>query len=208
MQQNSDRWNEVSRSAFEREKLGLELFARAVPNSPPYRVWANFEFQDGHGQWREVDAMVVGQSSIHLLELKSYRSRLGGDEHRWVTDRGGRIDRMRSPLLTTRRKAQRLKSKFEEELVRITRDPTNYPSARRAATEFGRVPWIQEAVFRHNPELVSVLPGRNTASSDLIRLVSTLAPPPPLRLNAWSTETHCQRRKDRFPRCIRRWSGS
>lgn len=158
MQQNSDRWNEVSRSAFEHEKLGLELLARAVPDSPPYRVWANFEFQDGHGQWHEIDAMVIGQSRIHLLELKSYRGRLGGDEHRWTTDRGGRIDRMRSPMVTTRRKAQRLKSKLEEEFTRIARDSANSPQVRRAAEEFGRVPWIQEAVFLHNPELVSHLP--------------------------------------------------
>ena len=158
MQQNSPRWNEISRSAFEHEKLGLELLARAVPDSPPYRVWANFEFQDGHGQWHEVDALVVGQSRIHLLELKSYRGRLGGDEHRWVTDRGGRVDQMRSPMVTTRRKAQRLKSKLEEEFTRIARDPKNSAEVRRAAEEFGRVPWIQEAVFLHNPELVSHLP--------------------------------------------------
>ena len=158
MQQNSDRWNEVSRSAFEHEKLGLELLARAVPDSAPYRVWANFEFQDGHGQWHEVDAMVVGQSRIHLLELKSYRGRLGGDEHRWVTDREGRLSRMRSPLVTTRRKAQRLKSKLEEEFSRIALDQNNSPQVRQAATQFGRVPWIQEAVFLHNPELESILP--------------------------------------------------
>lgn len=158
MQQNSDRWIEVSRSAFEHEKLGLELLARAVPDSPPYRVWANFEFQDGHGQWHEIDAMVIGQSRIHLLELKSYRGRLGGDEHRWVTDRGGRINQMRSPMVTMRRKAQRLKSKLEEEFTRIAGDPANSPQVRQAAKEFGRVPWIQEAVFLHNPELVSHLP--------------------------------------------------
>jgi len=66
VRQDSKRWTEVSRSAFDHEKQGLALLAGAVPDSSPYRVWANFEFQDSHGQWHEVDALVVGQSRIHL----------------------------------------------------------------------------------------------------------------------------------------------
>lgn len=158
MRQDSKRWTEVSRSAFDHEKQGLALLANAVPDSSPYRVWANFEFQDSHGQWHEVDALVLGQARIHLLELKSYHGRLGGDEHLWVTDRRGRVDRMRSPMVTTRRKAQRFKSRLEEEISRIARDPSENAGVREAAAQFGRVPWIQEAVFLHNPALRSSLP--------------------------------------------------
>ncbi|MCT2119511.1 protein kinase domain-containing protein [Dietzia cinnamea] len=157
MLQNSDRWNEVSRSAFEHEKQGLALLANAVPDSAPYRVWANFEFQDSHGQWHEVDALVVGQSRIHLLELKSYHGRLGGDEHRWVTDRGGRVDTMRSPMVATRRKAQRFKSRLEQEINRMARDPDGDQDIRDVAAKVGRLPWIQEAVFLHDPGVVSHL---------------------------------------------------
>ncbi|MBS7546546.1 protein kinase domain-containing protein [Dietzia massiliensis] len=158
MRQDSERWTEVSRSAFDHEKQGLALLAGAVPDSSPYRVWANFEFQDSHGQWHEVDALVVGQSRIHLLELKSYHGRLGGDEHLWVTERRGRVDRMRSPMVATRRKAQRFKSRLEEEISKIARDPENTRMVREAAAKFGRIPWIQEAVFLHNPAIRSSLP--------------------------------------------------
>ncbi|GAA1730743.1 Serine/threonine protein kinase [Dietzia kunjamensis subsp. schimae] len=158
MLQNSPRWKEVSRSAFEHEKQGLALLANAVPDSAPYRVWANFEFQDGHGQWHEVDALVVGQSRIHLLELKSYYGKIGGDEHRWVTDRGGRVDSMRSPMVATRRKAQRFKSRLEQEIARIARDKDEDPHIRDVAAKVGRLPWIQEAVFLHDPGVTSHLP--------------------------------------------------
>ncbi|WP_228548932.1 NERD domain-containing protein [Dietzia sp. SYD-A1] len=139
--------------------------SRGWPCSPtpcrtrrPYRVSANFEFQDGHGQWHEVDALVVGQSRIHLLELKSYHGRIGGDEHRWVTDRGGRVDRMRSPMVATRRKAQRFKSKLEQEIARIARDQDEDPHIRDVAAKVGRLPWIQEAVFLQDPGVTSHLP--------------------------------------------------
>ena len=44
VQQNSARWIEVFRSAFEYENEGLALLASTIPDTDFNRAWANFEF--------------------------------------------------------------------------------------------------------------------------------------------------------------------
>ena len=61
MAKQDDRWIEVSKSAFAHETAGLELLRGLMPNASPYRAWTNFEFMDNHGQWHEVDALVLGR---------------------------------------------------------------------------------------------------------------------------------------------------
>ena len=64
------RWVEVSKSAFAHETAGLELLRQLVPDASPYRAWTNFEFMDNHGQWHEIDALVLGRRRLHLVVMR------------------------------------------------------------------------------------------------------------------------------------------
>ena len=68
MAQSDDRWVEVSKSAFAHETDGLAMLRYVVPKASPYRAWTNFEFMDNHGQWHEIDALVLGRRRLHLVE--------------------------------------------------------------------------------------------------------------------------------------------
>lgn len=141
-----ERWVEVSRSAYAHEAEGLQLLRDLVPDASPYRVWTNFDFMDTNGQWHEVDALVLGRRRLHLVELKAFTGIVtDGNEKNWtIVSMGGKRRTQRSPLLLTRRKAQRLASRIEQE-------------ARKVATELNldwdavrnRLPFIQESVFLH-----------------------------------------------------------
>ena len=134
-----DRWVEVSASQFDHESEGLEFLRAAMPNEAPFRVWTNFEFRDQRGGWHEVDALVLGQDALYLLELKHFYGTISGNDRTWT--RNGRTES--SPLLLARRKAQYLASKlqaaFEEAAGRGARERT-----RRV------IPWVQAAVFLHH----------------------------------------------------------
>lgn len=145
MARADERWIEVSKSAFAHEAQGLDLLRQIVPMSSPYRVWTNFEFMDNHGGWNEIDAVVLGRSRLHLVELKSYTGVLSGSETTWTLTGLSRHSRtQRSALITTRHKAQKLATRIREE-------------ARKVAIEHGldaekvlrSLPFIQECVFFH-----------------------------------------------------------
>jgi serine/threonine protein kinase len=150
VQQDTSRWVEVTRSQFPHEAAGLALVRDLLPDAAPYRAWSNFEFRDDHGKWHEVDLLVLGQRRLHLVELKYYRGTLRGDDHRWLRD-GHRAED--SPLKLARRKAQRLASRLRTELTswgRENREPV--PDHREV------IPFVQEAVLLHHPELRCELP--------------------------------------------------
>ncbi|MBF6301581.1 protein kinase [Nocardia amamiensis] len=121
------------------------MLRQIVPNAPPYRAWTNFEFMDNHGQWHEIDALVLGRRRLHLLELKHYTGVLRGSETSWVrTTLGGKTRTQRSPLLITRRKAQRLATRIAEEARKVALDiGLDVQKVHRA------LPFVQEAVFLH-----------------------------------------------------------
>lgn len=146
---SDDRWVEVTPSNHEHEREGLELLRQVLPDESPFRVWTNFEFKDGHGNWHEVDALVLGRSRLHLVELKFYSGTLRGNDLRWLRD-GHRAED--SPLLLTRRKAQRFASKLKDELAVLARE-LNRPVDQLLSV----VPWVQESVFMHHPRLRSEL---------------------------------------------------
>ncbi|WP_189094608.1 protein kinase domain-containing protein [Nocardia jinanensis] len=116
-----------------------------VPKASPYRAWTNFEFMDNHGQWHEIDALVLGRRRLHLIELKHYTGVLRGSETSWVRSTpGGRPRTQRSPLLLTRRKAQRLATRIEEEARKVAlENGLDGEKVRRA------LPFVQESVFLH-----------------------------------------------------------
>jgi hypothetical protein len=140
----------VTRSQFPHEAAGLAVVRDLLPDAAPYRAWSNFEFRDDHGKWHEVDLLVLGQRRLHLVELKYYRGTLRGDDHRWLRD-GHRAED--SPLKLARRKAQRLASRLRTELTTWGREN------RQAVPDHREViPFVQEAVFLHHPDLRCELP--------------------------------------------------
>jgi serine/threonine protein kinase len=143
--QDNGRWVEVSKSAFTHETEGLQFLRDLIPDASPYRVWTNFEFMDNHGLWHEVDALVLGRRRLHLVELKHFLGTLRGTETNWVrTLPSGKIRAQKSPLLLTRRKAQRLASRIEEEARKVAVENGLDPEKVRRA-----LPFTQESVFLH-----------------------------------------------------------
>ena len=120
------------------------------PTNAPFRAWSNFEFRDGQGKWHEVDLLVLGRRRLHLVELKYYSGTLRGDDLTWRRD-GHRAED--SPLKLARRKAQRLASKLQDELIRWAQETgTRIPDVRDV------VPFVQESVFLHHPGIRCLLP--------------------------------------------------
>lgn len=141
-----ERWVEVSPSQFTHEAEGLLYLKSKLPNYSPYRAWTNFEFRDSHGRWHEVDALVLTQRRLHLIELKYYSGRLRGNDHTWLRD-GHRAED--SPLLLARRKAQYFASKLKDEFYAWARENnTQVPDPRTY------LPFVQESVFLHHPNMV------------------------------------------------------
>ncbi len=164
MARGSQRWTEVTRSQFTHEAEGLNLVRSLLPSRDPFLAWSNFEFRDRHGRWHEVDLLVLGERRLHLVELKYYSGTLRGDDHIWLRD-GRRPED--SPLKLARRKAQRLASKLQDELIIWANEKqARIPEARSA------VPFVQEAVFLHHPDFRCALPA--SARLDLFGLNSAL----------------------------------
>ena len=140
---------EVTPSQFTHEAEGLSVVRALLPANPPFRAWSNFEFRDGQGKWHEVDLLVLGRRRLHLVELKYYSGTLRGDDLTWRRD-GHRAED--SPLKLTRRKAQRLASKLQDELVRFAQETGHRVPDARAV-----VPYVQESVFLHHPDIRCLL---------------------------------------------------
>jgi serine/threonine protein kinase len=137
------RWVTIADSQFAHEKQGLDAVRQLLPDAPPFRAWANFEFRDNRGRWHEVDLLVLARDTLYLVELKHYRGILRGNDHVWLRD-GHRAED--SPLLLARRKAQYFSSLLKDTLRQKT-----------GSAPKGAIPYVQELVFLH-PEFVCDLP--------------------------------------------------
>ncbi|QXU55725.1 BREX system serine/threonine kinase PglW [Rhodococcus sp. LW-XY12] len=142
---HSDRWVEVSPSPFDHEREGLERIKEILPDAPPFRAWSNFEFRDNRGRWHEVDLLVLARDTLYLIELKYYSGTLRGNDHVWSR---GNYRSEDSPLLLARKKAQYFSSLLKDRLVEKTGD--------RTAKKW--IPYVQELVYLHHPDLKCMLP--------------------------------------------------
>jgi serine/threonine protein kinase len=147
-----DRWIEVTPSQFAHEADGLRIVRDLLPKRAPFRAWTNFEFRDDRGNWSEVDLLILAPDGLHLVELKYYSGRLRGNDQTWLRDGRAAED---SPLRLANRKAKRLRSKLMsayDDWRRGRRFDSPPPPAREV------IPYIQESVFLHHPDLVVELP--------------------------------------------------
>lgn len=55
-----------------------------LPPVPPFRAWTNFEFIAEDGSINEVDALVLSSDRLYLIEIKSWRGEIGGNQHTWT----------------------------------------------------------------------------------------------------------------------------
>lgn len=138
------RWLQIAESQFAHEQQGLDAIKEALPDAPPFRAWANFEFRDNRGRWHEVDLLVLARDTLYLIELKHYRGILRGNDHVWMRN-GHRAED--SPLLLARRKAQYFASLLKDSL---RQKAGHLPK--------GVIPYVQELVFLSHPEFVCDLP--------------------------------------------------
>ena len=138
------RWVTIAESQFPHEKQGLAYIKQLLPDTPPFRAWANFEFRDNRGRWHEVDLLVLARDTLYLIELKHYNGTLRGNDHIWLRNGYPAED---SPLLLTRRKAQYFATLLKDTLRQATGENPR-----------GVVPFVQELVFLHHPRLKCELP--------------------------------------------------
>lgn len=141
----SDRWVEVSPSPFDHEREGLERIKEILPDAPPFRAWSNFEFRDNRGRWHEVDLLVLARDTLYLIELKYYSGVLRGNDHVWSR---GNYRSEDSPLLLARKKAQYFSSLLKDRLA----EKTGQKNLK------GIIPFVQELVYLHHPDLECMLP--------------------------------------------------
>ena len=137
----TDRWEAVHPSPFAHEQEALDVLRRGLPDQSPFRAWSNFEFIAEDGSINEVDALVVSSDRIYLIEIKSWRGTVSGNQTYWTvrTPGGERTDE--NPLLLANRKAKKLKSLL----------------ARQDAFKRMPVPYIQAAVFLSSKECTVLL---------------------------------------------------
>lgn len=171
MRSESSRWHEVSPSQFAHERAGLEQIRELVPDRKPFHAWTNFEFRDSQGRWHEVDALVLGERRLHLVELKHYHGTIGGSSYRWQRGRNSEDN----PLVGARRKAQRLASLIKDALRELDRSGQL------------KAPYVQESVFLHHDDFRCILapgdrvdlfgPDDKTASTNLPGISERLLEP-------------------------------
>jgi serine/threonine protein kinase len=107
---SSDRWTQVTPSAFAWERASLDYVRRNLPDADPWRAWANFEIVDDRGV-AEVDLMVLSPWGLWVIEIKSRPGKISGDAHTWTWRRpNGRDFADDNPLIGCDRKAKRIKS--------------------------------------------------------------------------------------------------
>lgn len=144
MEASSERWVTVADSPHDHEREALAFLRGRLPDRDPVRVWSNFEFTTQDGRLYEVDALVVADTGVYLIEIKSHPGSMGGDanEWEWHTPEGRRIP-LPNPRSLANRKAKAFKSLLERS-----------NSFRRNRRD---VPYVHEAIFLSDPKLVVTL---------------------------------------------------
>jgi len=144
-----DRWTEVTPSQFAHERAGLDYIRAALPDEDPYRAWSGLEIITDQGRSLDVDLLVIGPGGIFLVELKAWEGRITGDRYVWTSRRDRSALTVSNPWRLANEKARVLKSLLASTLRQQT--PRNRPDPNAV------IPWVQAAIFLHNPQVRSEL---------------------------------------------------
>lgn len=96
----------IGQPAHEAERQGLRFLVEGLDEN--FAVFSNCWIVDRSGQVYELDAVVVAEHAIYVVELKAFRGRVTGNDHDWYVP--GPI---RSPLKLNRKTAQILASELK-----------------------------------------------------------------------------------------------
>lgn len=155
MEPNSKRWTTVSDSSFDHEREALAFLRRGLRDQDPNRGWSNFEFVTRNGSLYEVDALVVTDAGLFLVEVKSHPGEIGGDGGTWQWAPPDRscLKTFDNPRLLANRKAKHLADLLGR---------TNAWRGYRRTHPTAKPPYVQEVIFLSDANLRVTLspPGR------------------------------------------------
>ena len=134
---NSPRWTTVSDSPHDHEREALAFLRRRLPDRDPYRVWTNFEFTAPGGNLYEVDALVISDNGVHLVEIKSHPGKATNQGSTWYFERGRPVE---NPRALTEQKCKELKSVLDQ-------------AAKRAGVRLPKI-WVTASTFLSARDLV------------------------------------------------------
>jgi len=129
------RWKQFAESRYAHEREALEFLRDVLPDRDPIYLYSNFEFIADDGSVNEIDALVVTQAGVFLLELKSRGGIVTGNRHLWDWDKNGHTITVDSPLTLTNSKARKLAGLL----------------GKQKAFRGERAPWIEALVFLSAP---------------------------------------------------------
>src|SRR5215472_14164526 len=102
------RWRQFTDSRYAHEREALEFLRDNLPDRDPIFLYSNFEFIADDGSVNEIDALIVTQAGVFLLELKSRGGIVAGNRHLWDWNKEGHTITVDSPLTLANSKARKL----------------------------------------------------------------------------------------------------
>jgi serine/threonine protein kinase/transcriptional regulator with XRE-family HTH domain len=136
------RWKQFAESRYVHEREALDFLREGLPDRDPSFLYSNFEFIADDGSVNEIDALVVTQAGIFLVELKSRGGVVKGNRHLWEWEKDSRTITVDSPLTLINSKARKLAGLLGKQ--RVFRGE--------------RPPWIEPLVFLSAPGISVQLP--------------------------------------------------
>jgi hypothetical protein len=136
------RWKQFAESRYAHEREALEFLRDVLLDGDPNVLYSNFEFIADDGSVNEVDALVVTQAGIFLVELKNRGGIVTGNRHLWDWDKDGHTITVDSPLTLVNSKARKLAGLL----------------SKQRAFRGERPPWIEALVFLSAPGISVRLP--------------------------------------------------
>ena len=103
-------WQSYAESQFSWEREALEFIRNQLPGYAPWFAWSNLEFTDHNGNIREVDLLVFSKQGVFLIEIKSWRGTITGDDSYWTREYDGRRITVDNPRRLANIKSKSLKS--------------------------------------------------------------------------------------------------
>ncbi len=102
------RWKQFAESRYAHEREALEFLRDILPDRDPNFLYSNFEFIADDGSVNEIDALMVTQAGVFLIELKNRGGIVTGNRHLWDWDKDGHTITIDSPLTLINSKARKL----------------------------------------------------------------------------------------------------